>query len=398
MKNQRQISPQFSINVAAVSETEANIELNGFIDFFAWEGMSESSSSFNQKFKEAEAKYDRINIRIGACYGGLVYEGLPIYDIIASSKKEVHTYVTGIAASMGAIIFLAGHQRHMSEVSQLMIHAPSDYGMGNAKQLREAADNLQKVEDILGLIISKNTSEPADVISGWMSKDTWFTATDAQAVGLTDTIEMYAGRNINKNATAKMTVTEAFAYYNKALNPQSSSVDFIKYLKEKAGRMAASLFNLNKLNPQSMLELTLQDGTAVFIDSENTSPEIGDMIYSDAELATTLEDGEYTFGGDYEGYTATITEGAIATWAEAVVENAVDPVDPANDAAAILAAKDAEIVALKAQLAQAKKPQHTAMHSANGGIGGQAKPKLSANEAAAAAHKEKLLARYPVKK
>src|SRR5688500_10577228 len=64
---------------------------------------------------------DEIEILINSL-GGSVFRGFPIITAINSSEKEVTTIVDTVAASMGALIFLAGKKRKMYSYSQLMLH------------------------------------------------------------------------------------------------------------------------------------------------------------------------------------------------------------------------------------------------------------------------------------
>ena len=62
--------------------------------------------------------------------GGEVVSGLAVYDYIKVMKSPVNTVCMGSAASMGAILFLAGKERSMLKNSEIMIHDPS-FSAGN---------------------------------------------------------------------------------------------------------------------------------------------------------------------------------------------------------------------------------------------------------------------------
>ena len=88
--------------------------------------------------------------------GGEVTSGLAVYDTILGLKCPVRTVCIGTAASMGAILFLAGAKREMFPHTKLMIHDPLLAGIGSpqmALQLRKRADQLMKTREILGGII-----------------------------------------------------------------------------------------------------------------------------------------------------------------------------------------------------------------------------------------------------
>ena len=92
---------------------------------------------------ELSAKNDIIQFRINSP-GGSIFEGEAIVNAIQNSSAEVHTYNDGVAASMASTIWLAGHKRFMGRNATLMIHAPMNFVFGNAVEMREMADVLDK--------------------------------------------------------------------------------------------------------------------------------------------------------------------------------------------------------------------------------------------------------------
>src|SRR5205809_577327 len=87
-----------------------------------WENVD--SQNFVSEFKTLEASHDRINIRLNTG-GGDVMESISIFNCIKNSTAEVHTFVDGLAGSMGSVIALAGHKVFISKYGQMMIHRVS---------------------------------------------------------------------------------------------------------------------------------------------------------------------------------------------------------------------------------------------------------------------------------
>lgn len=115
---------------------------------------------------------DEIEILINSL-GGSVFKGWPIITAINNSSKPVTTVIDTVAASMAALIFLAGKKRKMYSYSQLMLHAAR---YNNSNDTDDALNNVnQNIFDFLkGL-----TKKAKDKIKQWLSKDTWFTALQA---------------------------------------------------------------------------------------------------------------------------------------------------------------------------------------------------------------------------
>jgi ATP-dependent Clp endopeptidase proteolytic subunit ClpP len=143
--------------------------------------------------RELEKQTGRINIHINSP-GGSVMHGDPIITAIRNSKAEIHTYVDGIAASMAFDIWAAAKNRHASINSKLMIHATGGFAFGTAKDMRAAADMLDKFDQSAISTFAAATGMSEDEIRGKFYDDYadhWMTAKDALEMGLIIEIEDY---------------------------------------------------------------------------------------------------------------------------------------------------------------------------------------------------------------
>ena len=143
--------------------------------------------------RELEKQTGRINIRINSP-GGSVMHGDPIITAIRNSKAEIHTYVDGIAASMAFDIWAAAKNRHASINSKLMIHATGGFAFGTAKDMRAAADMLDKFDQSAISTFADATGMSEEEIKKEFYEDYadhWLTAKDALEMGLIDEIENY---------------------------------------------------------------------------------------------------------------------------------------------------------------------------------------------------------------
>ena len=120
--------------------------------------------------------------------GGDVISGLALYDVLISAKSPIRTVCIGNAASMGAILFLAGEKREMLPHTRLMIHDPSFGKMSIAgkkpHELRQEVDSLERVKDTLAGIIAEKTGKSLEEICKVTANDTFFTAEEAIEFGL----------------------------------------------------------------------------------------------------------------------------------------------------------------------------------------------------------------------
>ncbi|MCR4839197.1 MAG: ATP-dependent Clp protease proteolytic subunit [Eubacterium sp.] len=119
--------------------------------------------------------------------GGEVVSGLAVYDTIQMLKSPVRTICIGTAASMGAILFLAGTRREMLPHTKLMIHDPLLAGLAQpqmALQLRKQADQLMETRDVLGKVISEKSGLPLEKVYEMTAEDCFLTAEKAVELGL----------------------------------------------------------------------------------------------------------------------------------------------------------------------------------------------------------------------
>ena len=119
--------------------------------------------------------------------GGEVISGLTVFDYLRMIETPVRTVCIGTAASMGAMLFLAGDRREMMPSSRLMIHDPSfefsTTGMKPA-ELQERLDSLRQVQKTLCGIISDRTGKSVEEVMASTCKDTFFEADEAVRYGL----------------------------------------------------------------------------------------------------------------------------------------------------------------------------------------------------------------------
>ena len=120
--------------------------------------------------------------------GGEVISGLAVYDYISAMKAPVRTVCIGTAASMGAILFLAGDKRQMLPHTRLMIHDPSyghnDIGGRKSHEIQHELDKLNEARESLARIIANKTGKSIRTIYKLTANDTYYSAEEAVTFGL----------------------------------------------------------------------------------------------------------------------------------------------------------------------------------------------------------------------
>ena len=124
--------------------------------------------------------------------GGEVISGLAVYDYIKVMKSPIRTVCIGDAASMGAIIFLAGEKREMLPHTRILIHDPSyghlDVSGKKPHEIQRGVDSLNKVRETLAKIIAEKTGKDINEIYKITAEDNYFTAEEAINFGLATNI------------------------------------------------------------------------------------------------------------------------------------------------------------------------------------------------------------------
>ena len=122
--------------------------------------------------------------------GGSVYAGLGIYDTMQFVSSDVATICTGMAASMAAVLLVAGKEGKRSGLkhSRVMIHQPMGGAQGQASDIEITAREIQKLKKELYTIIAEHSHTDFDKVWADSDRDYWMTAQEAQEYGMIDRV------------------------------------------------------------------------------------------------------------------------------------------------------------------------------------------------------------------
>lgn len=210
------------------SGQEADILIYGVIGDSWWE-ESVTAKRFVTDFKELEKTCSRINIRINSP-GGSVFDGLAIFNAIHSSKSEVHTYNDGLAASMGAVILLAGKTVHTAKNALLMLHSPMGGVYGTAKDIQNYLTVLEKVKGALIECICTKTGKGQKEIENkyFDFNDHWMNAEEAMAENMIDEIEDRDAK-VPENVTG-MSYSDIVNQFGELMKPETRRINVLTWL------------------------------------------------------------------------------------------------------------------------------------------------------------------------
>lgn len=130
--------------------------------------------------------------------GGLVFDGIAIMNALRDHPATVNVTVDGVAASIGSVIAMAGDTITMNRGTHMMIHDPSGGVVGNAKDMRDMADTLDKVAGTMSGIYADRAGGAPEDWRAVMLAETWYTAEEAVTAGLADQV---AGKEAATDST-----------------------------------------------------------------------------------------------------------------------------------------------------------------------------------------------------
>lgn len=187
----------------------------------------------------AQLAVSTINVRINSP-GGSVWDGMAIYQALRGHGARIVTHIEGIAASMASVIALAGDEVRMAKGAFFMIHNPWVIVLGDAAELRDTADLLDKVTgNIVGIYVEHSGSSE-EAIRAAMEAETWYTAEEARDAGFVDVV--VDGQEVVARASADVLaqfrrVPERLAAAVRGPVPRSIDTirDFEAFLRDAGG-------------------------------------------------------------------------------------------------------------------------------------------------------------------
>jgi len=140
-------------------------------------------------FLEKENRSQDVNMYVNSP-GGSVTAGLAIYDAMQHVGCDVSTFCIGQAASMGAILLMAGTKgkRHILPHSRVMIHQPWGGAGGTAADIRIQADEILKLKRDLNQIIARHSGQALKRVEKDTDRDTYLSAEESVDYGIVDEI------------------------------------------------------------------------------------------------------------------------------------------------------------------------------------------------------------------
>ncbi|GAB3889845.1 hypothetical protein GCM10028803_00310 [Larkinella knui] len=296
-------------------------------NYYYYDGYGISLTSIQNQINAA-GDIDEIVIMIDS-YGGQMEEGWKIVDYLLSLGKPIKTVVVGCCYSMATCLFLCGTERLISPNSELMIHLPAfdpydNYIGGNKFDLEGYVDDLVKAESKALKFYVERTNKEESVLAEMMAassgEGTYMTADEAVTNGFATGIYQSVTQTSNKNRKPKPVF--AMQKYGRPerkdrgpVAQQSSPAiptNSKTIVMSKVTMLAAAIMSVLGIADGTAkiknMDVALQDGSVIIIDTTGDAAAIGDKV-------TLKADGSVAPDGDYktaDGQTITVLAGVIS--------------------------------------------------------------------------------------
>lgn len=153
-----------------------------------------------------------IHLRINSP-GGDVFAARAIEQAIREHSSQIIAHIDGYAASAASYLALAADEVQIAPGGFFMIHKAWTVVFGNSKDMMDAANLLDKIDESLVNTYVSETGQDAQQVRDWMAAETWFTAAEAVQYGFADSIAQGADKSASNQ------IHWDFSAYAKAPKP-----------------------------------------------------------------------------------------------------------------------------------------------------------------------------------
>jgi len=267
-----------------VNEHKAELNINDEIGFW---GLTHQD--FTNQLREVEDRDIQLNI---ASYGGAVTDAFAIYNSLKSHKGRITANIYGDSASSATFIAMAADEIKIADNVMFLIHNVWSGVVGEADDLRKAADNMDKVNENIIDVYKKRTGLNKSKIKSLMNAGDWLTAKEAKENKLVDKIvepsEVFNRTEATLMNCANDKMKEALLNKVNQLNNNKNQIE----MNEETKGFLASLKDdiLNAIKPKEVVAEEVENKEESFSkeEVETVVNSIKNEVVKSKEEATTI--------------------------------------------------------------------------------------------------------------
>jgi len=223
----------FKVINEGAPEEEVELRIEGEIIsdddawIYEWYGIPAASPN---AFRTELAKYSGKNIKVWIdSFGGDVFAGIGMFNALKEHKGKVTTIADGKVISAATLPYSAGSERSVTPGSMIMIHNPSTFSWGEAKDMLHTADVLAEVKESIINVYRTKANRSHNKISEMMDNETWMSAKTAIAEGFADKI-LYADSQVAEQIENSLMFSR-LAIQNSITSAMTRALEAMKKIK-----------------------------------------------------------------------------------------------------------------------------------------------------------------------
>lgn len=199
---------------AAEDHAVADLYIFGDIGKSWWDDDTIPAKQFIDDLRALPASTMKARVHVNSL-GGDVFEGVAIANALrawAVNGRTVETIVEGIAASIASVVIQAGSTIKIADNAMIFVHLPWTIGMGNAKDMRKMASDLEAIAGSITATYQWHSSLSEEELLALMEAETWLDAEEAIENGFaTEKVEaLQIAASLDPRSAAKVKVPEKF--------------------------------------------------------------------------------------------------------------------------------------------------------------------------------------------
>ena len=263
---------------------------------------SVSAKSFIAELKRAGSK--DVTLRIHSP-GGSILEGNAIYNALKRHPGAVDVVIDGMAASMASVIAMAGDTIEIAENGLVMIHNPSAFGGGEAKDMRKMADVMDKMKSNIITAYAGKTGLSREKLGQMMDDETWMTAEEALENKFVDSIGEKSDAKNSFDLSAFKNSARAVDTFGAVTTPRANSMDLTQALA-KITELEDAKKNWEAV--KAGLEQAKKDAEAKVTGLESEKTTLTNDLKASTGKVTALEGEKVTLTNDLKAATDKVTK------------------------------------------------------------------------------------------
>lgn len=208
-------------------ENKAELYIYGdIVDYAFWENDVDANTIRNQL---KDLQVSEIDVHINS-YGGDVFTGIAIYNMLKNHSAKINVYIDGCACSIASVIAMAGDKIYMPKNALMMIHNCWTIAMGNSKDLRKTADDLDVIMNASIESYMARVKITREELIELLDNETWLTAEECVEKGFADEILPLK----EENGISQKAILFDLVQKIKGISAphQENSIDYSKLAKE----------------------------------------------------------------------------------------------------------------------------------------------------------------------